>query len=106
MTCDHTCDHTCPDNCQDECRPLSENAAFIRDIDNAVAMLCELDANIPDDVDYSNVTVTVNAGRIAAICDLLLSYADLYESVDIEELMVMNEAIVSTGAGKMSNDIH
>ena len=83
-----TCDMKCPEGCEDECSALSERADNSRVLDFSVTMLTQMDKNIPSDADYENVSVSVNAARIAEICDLLLLYAEIYEGVNVGDMFI------------------
>lgn len=89
-----TCEDTNGD-CSEcgECAPLSSEIAVSRSIDFAVNILYELDTAIDKDQNLENVTVTVNAARLASVCDSLLSYAENYDDVDVKELFEMCSAV-------------
>lgn len=94
MTCDDQKD-ACPGDCSDcgEYKPISSKAAISRSIDFAVSILADLDNCISEDHEYDSIVVTVNAGRLAGICEALLQYAAQIDNVDIKELFSMNDLV-------------
>lgn len=85
----------CPGDCEEcgEFKPLSSEVVISRAIDFAVNILAELDSAIPDEKDFENVAVSVNATRLAGVCEALLSYCEEYDGVDVKELFLMAESI-------------
>lgn len=94
MTCDDQNGACCGD-C-DECgeyQPLSSETAISRAIDFSVSILYELDAIVDKEQNLDDLTVTVNASRLASVCESLLSYAECIDDVNVKELFDMCSTI-------------
>lgn len=94
MTCNDQKDACCGD-CQEcgEYKPLSSETAISRAIDFSVSILYELDAIVDNEQNLDDLTVTVNAARLASVCESLLSYAECIDDVNVKELFEMCSTI-------------
>jgi hypothetical protein len=84
---------------EDDLEPLSSDHDISRSISHAVDVLSDLDANISEEIDLENVTVTINAHNLASICGALLSYCEEYDGVDVSEMFEMRYLERSHGTG-------
>lgn len=72
----------------------------------AVNGLTDIFAAVPDE-DLDDTTVTVNAGKMADCLELLLLYAEVYEDLNVEQLVEQAEIERQMGSYQPhSNLIH
>lgn len=113
MTCNdqknaRTCDgseQACPGDCSEcgEFKPLSSEAVISRSIDFAVSILYELDSITDTNQELENMTVTINAARLASVCESLLSYAECVDDVNVKELFEMCSIIQEHSTMNVTN---
>ncbi len=82
---------------------LSEETEILRTLEYTAGLVVDLVNNI-DESDIDNAIVSVNAGKLMDICEVLFEYAELYEDFQTDDFLEMAQAEKSMGSYKFHSD--
>ena len=85
---------------------ISSKTENVRTLDYAVTALAEVDAKLPKGTDLMTVSLNVNGMRLAEVCELLLTYASVYENVDVDGMRKMADAVVAKSTAPENTETH